>query len=368
MTQTAADTAEALAPFTGKEKKFSVVTLNKTGAVDYALLTYYNPDDIVIACDPAHPFYEAHSPGRYDMSNEDNIADADSIKIDGIMQDPGVVIVNGKPVCYDGSRRIRILRYLMEQTGQPIAVGVKIKRERADGKPMTDADALDYCYKAHAAANEHRVDDNPMSRARKSRLMLKGIKDDAGNVIRPPMSLEEVARLFRVQPKVIEEIQTLFNLCPQVQAALELPPKSPGYINQSAGLHIALVRNHEQQIAIYNRTTQNGTQAGDRDVSRKLSREAVKTGEVPAQAQTSAEIASDDRETHEIADYRPTRSALESARAALKRIAKDDRGLHDTVCAVFEHLLDPSSTALDGYDTQIARILRETIKPKRARK
>ncbi len=367
-TPPSAQTPSPAGSFDKKDKTFSVIGLNKTGAVNYAVSPQYKPGDILIACDVGHPAYETHSPQRYSLTDPDNQADLDSILTDGLLQSPLVVIIGNRPVCAEGSRRVALLREIerrqVEAGGDPLLIECKVKRFE------NDSDASTYCIKAHASANEHRKDDNPMSRARKMRLMFKGIPGATeGTWMVAPMSYEDIGARFKVQGKVVEEVlgdKGLFALCPEIQAALELPPDSPGYITQSSGFHIAGVKDFDTQRACYARVTNNGTQRADRDETRKLAREVSKTGKLPPLAETS-EVRGGGK--HEVRDYKPTRSALETLRGKLREFADDKAGSVDHLLAVVEFFLDPAGTSLDEerFDKRIVEAVRASIKPPKSK-
>lgn len=173
------------------------------GAIGKNDLFYFDPEDLFVAMDPAHPLYDE----RVKLPlNEDTIA---SIMRVGVLE-PILIRKNGttpdgRPLCEveDGRRRTlhcrEANRRLIKLGKDPIRIAAVIRRD-------TDEEA----FGVSIEANEHRDADPPMFRARKMQRCL--------NMGQPE---KQVASRFRCSVQTVKNSLELLALTPTLQTMVD---------------------------------------------------------------------------------------------------------------------------------------------------
>lgn len=358
---------------TTNKVSFGVGGLKELGAVGLGKAPEFFADEVVLANDPRHPDFEAHNPARYTMDYRDehgvavNKRDFASIRDNGMWQWPLLAphtTADGEKVviAVEGSRRL----WLQVQIDlAAIAAG---GRRTPINVNLQEGMTLEQIHVAHAGANEGKVADDWMTRARKMRILHRGIPkfDAAGKIIdgeweMAPMSFVDIGTMFGVAESTVEKIldpkRGLFALSPRCQAAL-----GDNKITQSNALHFAKVADHGAQDAMLDKARKGLTEdeTPDRNTTRALARETKKGGGTADAVPEGKE--GKDGETRLPKDFRPTRKVLEGLKANLKALnPSDDLGPLDVALCLAEYLLDRSVDCIDRLPPKLQEAITKAI-------
>lgn len=354
------------------KKQFSTKRFAAVGAVNIDASPRFYPEDIRLAFEEGHPEYECHNPARYQMDylGDDgtrvNQRDFDSIEKNGLYQMPLVAVITKEDgtkiaIAVEGSRRLYLARKINEKR---VAAGGDAIDYHVD---FSDTMSLAEIDEAHAAANEGKVSDDWMTRARKMRLLHRGRPEATPPV--PGKSFDEIGAIFGVSGDTVEKIldkrRGLFNLSPKCQAALAMKR-----LVQANAFHLANLENHETQDAMLDRVLA-GVKEGDtpdRNVTRAAARAAREAEKEGIKGEAAVEKAMDTGKTSKGGaarppqDFRPTVKQLATMKANLKKLKPgEDLSAADIALCVIDYLCLPSADCIDRLPVKVQEALSSVI-------
>jgi ParB family chromosome partitioning protein len=182
---------------------------------------YFDPDTLVMSNDPTDPLYDP----RMDAPINEHLVL--SIMSQGITTPILIKKQGGRPVVIDGRQRVRCAREanrrLREAGADPITIPCDLKA----------GDDIDL-YSISLTANEHRLDDDPMTKAAKAARLSNSGKMD-----------EEIAVIFGVSLATVKSWTKLFELAKPVRDAVKA-----GKIAASAAIKLYGLPEEEQKAAL----------------------------------------------------------------------------------------------------------------------
>jgi ParB family chromosome partitioning protein len=175
------------------------------------------PEELVLISDKKHPLYDS----RVELPLDDKLVK--SIMVYGVLNPIGCRRNGDKYEVVSGNRRVKaareVNRLLAEMKKDPIKVDIRIRRGEEK-----------HIYGILVSENEHRVDDNPLDKARKAQHMLDFRSSD-----------DEVCATFGITKTCLNGWKNLLDLCPTVKKAIE-----NGEITATAAVHLVDLNAKEQ--------------------------------------------------------------------------------------------------------------------------
>lgn len=207
-------------------------------------LPAFQPEELILPCDRQHPAYATHEAWRYAEENPEIQRDMRYIeaKEGKLLQSPTGSTLQGRDETLvfikDGARRIAALRHLNRRRRREQEAEFKVHVE------ITFNETIESFMEAHTITNLRRVDDDPVTVAKKARQRLLG--DDEQGI--EPLAIPQVAEMFGVDEKylgrILNERTGLLALSPRWQEAV-----SKGEVAEAAALSVAAVTKDEDKDA-----------------------------------------------------------------------------------------------------------------------
>lgn len=207
-------------------------------------LPAFKPEELILPCDPAHPAHATHDPWRYARENPDLQREMREIEArEGkLLQNPTGSTLRGRDeglvFIKDGARRCAALRYLNEDHRAQQEAEYPVNVE------VTFNESIEAFLRAHDITNLRRVDDDPVTKARKIKQRLEG--DDAQGI--EPLAMEQVCETFGVDEKYVRRILNertgLVALSPAWQEAI-----AQGRVAEAIALKAAVLTKDEEEDA-----------------------------------------------------------------------------------------------------------------------
>ena len=227
------------------------------GAKGKTNVLMFDPEDLVLVEDPAHPLFDERVKLPVSENLVRNIMHQGVIETVVVRKNPET----GKTEVVAGRQRVKATREanrrIREQGGEPILVPATIRR----GDDGALAGIM-------VSENEIREDDTPLGRAKKmERLLSRGKSED------------ELAILFGCTKATIKNSLALLECCAPVRNAVE-----EGEINVTAAYDLSKLDAEAQRTTLDKMLTAGASATGKRNRSQKM-REASGKSAAPSKAQ-----------------------------------------------------------------------------------